>query len=135
VGTGDAYLELKNYAEAQNAYKAAIKLKNDNWEAYAGFGDALRGLGSFNEAESNYNLAVTLYTRVKDVNKDVAADLYSKAAYAIGRQCPLNMAKFVPCKWTAAIQDLEKAVALSDSTLDYANLGWAYYNAARMDFD
>jgi tetratricopeptide (TPR) repeat protein len=135
LGLGDAYLELKNYPDALASYKAALKLRNDNWEVYYGLGETYRWLENFNDAESNYNLAATFYTRLKDFNKDTAADIYSKAAYSIGLQCPNNMAKFLPCKWPTAVKDLEKAVEFGQNSLDYANLGWAYYNSARMDLD
>ena len=135
LGLGDAYLDLKKYPEALAAYKSAAALKNDNWEVYAGLGEAYRWTEDYNNAEANFNLAALFYTRTKDFNKDTAADLYSKAAYVIGRQCPVNMEKFVPCKWNTAVKDLEKAVELGQNPLDFGNLGWAYYNSARMDLD
>src|SRR5690606_6979362 len=35
--------------------------------------------------------------------------------------------------WDAAVKHLEEADSLSTSGVDAANLGWAYYNAARAD--
>ena len=113
----------------------AAKLKNDNAEVYAGLGDAYRLNNNFNDAQANYKLAILFMTRNPSFNKDEAADIYSKIGYVIGRQCSINMQRFVPCEWPAAVTALEKAVALSGNQLDYANLGWAYYNSARMDMD
>lgn len=40
----------------------------------------------------------------------------------------------MPCEWPAAISALEKAVELGGgNTADFMPLGWAYYNAARID--
>ena len=135
LGLAQALFEVGKYKEALEAFTAAKKLKNDNWEVFAGLGETNRMLGSFNDAEANYNLATLFLTRMKDYNKDTAADLYSKAGFVIGLQCPLNMAKFVACKWPTAVKNMENAVALSNDPIDYANLGWVYYNAARMDID
>ncbi|MFN2501385.1 MAG: tetratricopeptide repeat protein, partial [Pyrinomonadaceae bacterium] len=136
LGLGEALFEAKKYDEAIEAYKKAVKLKNDNWEVYAGLAEAYRNTGvNFNEAESNYNLANVFLMRNTDFNKETAADLYSKQAYVIGRQCELNTAKRIACKWAAAIAALEKAISLGGNTLDHANLGWAYYNFARTDLD
>src|SRR5207302_778046 len=115
--------------------KSAARLKNDNAEVFVGLADAYRLSGSFNDAQANYKLAVLFMSRNPNFNKDEAADIYSKIGYVIGRQCEINVQKFVPCEWPAAVTALEKAVQLSGSQLDYANLGWAYYNAARMDID
>ncbi len=135
VGLAGAFYEIGNYPEAINAYKQATKLKNDNGEVFAGLGDAYRQTGNFNDAESSYNLAILFLTRNPGFNKDQTADIYSKIGYVIGRQCEINMKQFIPCKWPSAVNALEKAVALTDSPLDYANLGWAQYNNARMDID
>jgi tetratricopeptide (TPR) repeat protein len=72
---------------------------------------------------------------MKDFNKDTAADIYSKVGYAIGQQCPINMSKFQPCQWNLAIKALEKAVELGGKPIDQTNLGWAYFNASRVDRD
>jgi tetratricopeptide (TPR) repeat protein len=135
LGLGEAYYELANYPEAVIAYKAAVKLKNDQWEVYSGLAESYRQAGEFNNAESNYNLATLFLMKNAEFNKETAADLYSKVGYVIGRQCEINMQKFLPCKWPSAVKALEKAVELGGNPLDNANLGWAYYNNARMDLD
>jgi len=135
LGLGEAFYDTGKYADAITAYKAATKLKNDNWEVFAGLADAYRQTNSFNDAVANYNLAALFLTRTKDFDKIAAADLYSKAGYAVGRQCEINLRKFVACNWPGAVQSLEKALELGGRPLDNANLGWAYYNAARVDID
>ncbi len=132
-GLGGALYDSGNYAESLTAFGNAKRLKNDSWETYAGLGDANLKHGNFNDAASNFDLAATFLTRVKDFNKETAADLYSKRGFALGLQCPINQAKFVPCQWSSAIRSLEKAVELGGKPIDYTNLGWAYFNASRVD--
>lgn len=135
LGLGGALYDTDKYADAVTALMTAKKLKNDSWEVYAGLGDTYLKLNNFNDAAANFNLAATFQTRLNDFNKDTAADIYSKIGYAIGQQCPINMAKFQPCQWNSAIKALEKAVELGNKPIDYTNLGWAYFNASRVDRD
>jgi len=135
AGLGNALYDTDKYADAVTAFNAGKRLKNDSWEVYAGLGDAQLKLGQFNDAAANFNLAATFYTRTTDYNKDTAADIYSKVGYAIGQQCPINVAKFQPCQWNSAIKALEKAVELGGKPIDNTNLGWAYFNASRVDRD
>jgi tetratricopeptide (TPR) repeat protein len=132
-GLGSAYFEMESYQEAIAAYEQAVRLKNDNIEAYENLGDAYREVGNFNKAETNYNLATTFIARKPDYSRDEAADVYSKAAFVLAKQCEINTRRAVPCRWDAAIKALEKSVELGASNVDYANLGWAYYNAAQFD--
>ncbi|MEP6946269.1 MAG: tetratricopeptide repeat protein [Acidobacteriota bacterium] len=134
-GMGQAYLELNKFPEAVLAFKTAVRLKNDNLESYVGLGEAERLAGNFNDAESAYATAKDLTMRNPEFSKDDAADLYSKIGYSIGRQCELNMRQAIACRWPAAIDAFKKAVDLAGSPLDSANLGWAYYNAARVDIN
>jgi len=134
-GLGGAQYDTGSYADSLIAFTNAKRIRNDSWETYAGLGDANLKLGNFNDAASNFNIAATFFTRVPDFNKEIAADLYSKIGFAIGQQCPLNQAKFVPCQWSSAIKALEKAVELGGKPIDYTNLGWAYFNASRVDRD
>ncbi|MCV4803270.1 hypothetical protein OFC41_32090, partial [Escherichia coli] len=71
--------------------------------------------------------------RKEGFSREDAADMYSKAAFAVARQCELNIAQRLPCRWDAAVSYLEKAASLGNLGIDTANLGWAYYNAARAD--
>jgi tetratricopeptide (TPR) repeat protein len=134
-GLGGALYDTANYADSLTAFTSAKRLKIDSWETYAGLGDVNLKLGNFNDAASNYNLAITFLTKNKDFNKETVADLYSKIGFAIGQQCPINISKFVPCQWPSAIKALEKAVEFGGRPIDYTNLGWAYFNASRVDRD
>lgn len=135
LALGGAYYELEKYTDAVDAYKQVLRLKNDSIESYINLGDTYRQMKSFNDAEANYNLAVTFIGRAKDFSKEEAAEVYSKHGYVIGLQCDINSQKALPCKWPTAIRSLESAVALTQNAADYANLGWAYYKAARVDMD
>lgn len=135
-GLGSAYFALGKYSDAIAAFKQAVRLRNDNIEAYINLADAYRLSGlpnSFNDAEASYNLASTFIDRKPDFSRTEAADVYNKAGFVIAKQCEINMARAVPCRWDVAVKYLEKAVALSESPVDYANLGWAYWNAGRSD--
>ncbi len=131
LGLGAAQYQLGNYQDAVKADKKAVTLKNDSAAAYENLADAYRQLNDYNNAESNYNLAALFIERQKDFSKEQAADIYSKAAFMIAKQCEINTSMAVPCRWSLAVQHLEKAVAYSPSSVDLANLGWAYYNNAR----
>ena len=133
LGLGSAYFEVDNFTEAINAYKHAERLKNDNIEVLVNLGDTYREIGSFDDAESRYNLATVFIERDKNYNRDEAADVYSKIGFVIAKQCELNMRKGIPCRWEVAVRALEKASAITDNNVDTANLGWAYYNAAKND--
>ncbi len=132
-GLGGARYDSGDFAGAADAFANAKRLKNDSWETVAGLGDANLKLGKFDEAAGNFKLAATLLMRNKDFNTDAAADLFSKTGYAIGSQCPENQKKFIACQWPSAITALEKAVELGGKPIDYTNLGWAYFNASRVD--
>lgn len=131
IGLGQAYYAEKKFSDAIKILEDAVKLKNDNWETYASLGDAYRGAGDFNKAETNYGQAATQLIRQKDFSRETAADLYSKAGFSIGRQCEINLTKFIPCAWTRASGYMQKAVEYGGGQMDYANLGWVYYNSAR----
>jgi tetratricopeptide (TPR) repeat protein len=135
MGLGEAQYELGNYAEAVKAYDKASKLRNTNYEAFNNLGDAHRQMSppNYAQAEASYNLAAMFIQRQPNFNKEDAADMYSKAAFSIAKQCEINVKQDKPCRWDAAIRALEEADKLSTSGVDAANLGWAYYNAARAD--
>jgi len=130
---GSLYLDQQNYPDAITALTQATKLKNDNVSAIANLGDALRLNGNYNDAEARYNVATSFIVRDPSFSKDETADIYSKIGYVIAKQCEINMKKFVPCRWNTAASALEKAVAIAPTPINYANLGWAYYNAGRTD--
>ncbi|HRH43081.1 MAG TPA: tetratricopeptide repeat protein [Pyrinomonadaceae bacterium] len=115
----------KRYQEAINAYNNAIRSQNDNYEYYENLGDVYRQLKQYDKAEGPYGLAVTWAERntKNPVDKVALADLYSKYGFVLGYQA----------KWGSTVDALNKAVALSPDTVDYTNLGWAYYNSAQID--
>ena len=135
MGLGEAQYELGNFAEAVKAYTKASQLRNTNYEAFNNLGDSYRQMTppGYAQAESNYNLAAMFIQRQAGFNKEDAADMYSKAAFSIAKQCEINIKQAKPCRWDAAVRALEEADKLSTSGVDAANLGWAYYNAARAD--
>ena len=133
VGLGAAHFQSENYAEAVNSYKQAERLDNRNIENLVNLGDAYREMSNFNDAEAKYNLATVFLERDPKFPKDEAADIYSKIGYVIAKQCEINMRKAVPCRWEVSVRALEKAAAITGNNVDTANLGWAYYNAAKND--
>ncbi len=141
AGLGQAYFEMGNYPDAIIQLKAAEKLKSDNWEVLLSLGDAFRMSNEFNNAIPRYNNALLSYTKQPNYSKEIAADLNSKLGFSLGKQCEANMAKFVSCErptnlWQGSVTAMEKAVELSGgNAIDQANLGWAYYNYARLDID
>lgn len=134
-GLGGALYDTEKYSESVAAFGNAKRIKNDSWETYAGLGDANLKAGNFNDAVANFNIAATFLMRNKDFNREIVADLYSKVGFAIGQQCPINQARAIACQWPSAIKALEKAVELGGKPIDYTNLGWAYFNASRVDRD
>lgn len=133
LGLGNAEYEANNWAEAVKAYKEATRLKNNNAEAFENLADAYRQIPDYQQAESSYKLAAIFIERTPDFNKEQAADIYSKSAFMVAKQCELNRARGGRCRWRDAIAYLEKAAEYSPDGVDKANLGWAYYNAAAED--
>lgn len=141
---GAAYYNGGEYEDSITAYKKAIALKNDNAEAYENLGDAYRQLKNYLQAESQYTVAIGFIDRKmpdpSGVRKDGitrresdpkgVADLYSKQGFVQGRASSQPGA--VP-RWGAAVVSLENAVKISPDGYDYTNLGWAYYNASKID--
>ncbi len=132
-GLGTAEQQRANYEAAAKAYKRASELKNDNSDVFLNLGDVYRQMGRYNDAENSYNLAVLFLQRENNYNKQDAADIYSNIGFAIAKQCEINTREAKPCNWTRAINALEKAVGLTGTNVDYANLGWAYYNGSIVD--
>lgn len=112
---GVAFYNQERYQEAIDAYQKVTSVKNDYWEAHANLADTYRQINKLNEAAASYQIAAS---RIRN-----DAELYSKFGYVMGSLG----------KWNSAIDNLNKAVAISPDTTDYTNLGWAYYNAAQND--
>jgi tetratricopeptide (TPR) repeat protein len=117
---GVAYFNRDRLPEAIDAYKQAIKLKPTHGEAHANLADVYRLTNKLDEAIGEYRLATTF---IKD-----DAELYSKYGYVAARRATTPAYRAF---WKTAIDNFEKAVALSPDYIDYTNLGWAYYNAAQ----
>ncbi len=134
LALGDAQYAKQDYISAIASYQQAKRLKNDNVDAVTALADAQRMAGKFNDAAGSYDLAITLLTRKQGYDTKVAADLYSKKGFVVGQQCMLDFARVVACSWSTATSALEKAIQLGGGDpADFANLGWAYYNASRID--
>jgi len=133
VGLGDAYFALGNYPEAVKAYKEAVRINNTSIEAYTNLGDADRLAGNYNDAEAAYTLAATFFEKKEGYPGDEKADVYNKTGFVIAKQCEVSSKQGIPCRWDNAVRALEKAVAITGSNVDEANLGWAYYNAGKTD--
>lgn len=133
LGLGAANYEANKWAEAVTAYKEATRLKNNNAEAFENLADAYRQLPDYTQAEASYKLAALFIERAPNFNKEQAADIYSKAAFMVAKQCEINAARGVRCRWGDAITYLDKASGFSQTGVDNTNLGWAYYNSARED--
>lgn len=131
LGLGNAQYEAEKWQEAVKAYKKATELKNNSAEAFENLADAYRQLPDYQQAESNYKLAALFIERTPDFDHEQAADILSKSAFMLAKQCELNRARNLKCRWPDAVAALEKAAQYSPDAVDNANLGWAYYNAAR----
>lgn len=132
---GTAYFTQEDYPKAIAAFNHAVALKNNSPQAQANLGDAYRMSGNFRDAEGRYNLANALAANDKNFSQSDQADVYNKIGFVIARQCDAYAATNTRCGWQRAVTALEKAVSISNSPVDYANLGWAYYNAAHNDLD
>lgn len=133
LGLAQAQYAAGNFTEALPSFQTAARLRSDSWEAKAGLGETLLKTGKFGEAIGQLTPAVDRLVQTKEFDKNTAADLYSKIAFANGTQCEINMKLAKPCYWNAAVRNLQKAVDLTSDPLDYGNLGWALFNAARID--
>ncbi len=112
---GVAYYNRGEYEKAINAYGQTIKLDEDNAEAHANLASAYRQLERYAEANEQYRLAAVTITN--------DPDLYSEWGYCLGKTN----------EWDKAVARLMTAQELSPNAVDYTNLGWGYYNAARVD--
>ena len=118
---GVAFYSRDRLPEAINAYKEAIKIKPTYGEAHANLADVYRLSNQFDEAIGEYRLATTF---IKD-----DAELLGKYGYVAARRAANpSYSSF----WKTAIDNFEKAIAISPDYINYTNLGWAYYNSAQV---
>jgi tetratricopeptide (TPR) repeat protein len=114
-----------DYDEAIKAYKEVVKIKPTHGEAHANLADVYRQRNMLDEAISEYRLASTF---IKD-----DPEIFSKFGYVASKRAA---APGYHSFWKMAFENFEKAVALNAQKpdyIDYQNLGWAYYNAAKSD--
>lgn len=114
---GVAAYNRGEYEKAVNAYSQAIKLDEGNAEAHANLASAYRQLERYPEANEQYKRAAVT------IKND--PDLYSEWGYCLGKTN----------EWDKATARLLTAQELSPNAVDYANLGWGYYNASRVDME
>lgn len=120
---GVAYYNSGRYKDSISAYNTSIKFNsNQTTELKKVFGlsfqnvaEAYRQTNQFKLAESKYRVAVD---HIKD-----DPELYGKFGFVLGRLK----------KWSVAIANFEKAVAINPDAISYANLGWAHYQDALND--
>lgn len=60
LALGDSFLKGEKYAAATEAYKQAVRLDPEEWEAHSGMGMALYRMGRSSEATESFKLAVRL---------------------------------------------------------------------------
>lgn len=119
---GVAYFNRENYPKAIDAYKKAIAVTPNFGEAYANLGDVYR-------LSNDYDNSIASYRHALNTIKD-DSELYSKLGLvaALRAQEPGYQSY-----WKTATESFESAVRLSPDNIGYSNLGWAYYNLARVN--
>ena len=133
-GLANAQFQLREYTEAIPSYNRALTLNNTNVEGYINLGDANRLLGNYSAAGGKYRLAISFIERTTDFDKVELADLYSKVAFVIAKQCELEKKQGRQCSGLdASLIAMEKAASYSSSNMDSSNLGWAYAYAGNYD--
>lgn len=138
---GVAYFNRERYQDAINAYSKSIQFNNANYEAYENLADVYRLLGYnivikskkdadekkdwYEKAEGSYRTATDQAERNEEAKKNRTgmAELYSKYGFVLGRLS----------KWNSSIEALNKATSYNPDAFDLTNLGWAYYNASKVD--
>jgi tetratricopeptide (TPR) repeat protein len=145
---GVAYYNSDQFEKSAEAYDKTVKLKNDYAEAYANLGDAYRQMADgiteikgrykmLQKASSAYNLAVTFIQNdpkiAADFSEDEIDEIYNKYGYVAGQINILAAQQGIRHTWDKAIDLLTKTTLKNASAIDYTNLGWAYYNASRIE--
>lgn len=145
---GAVYFNTEEFQKSVDAYLQTLKLKNDYVEAYINLADSYRMLADgektikgkyqlIGQALGRYSLGVTFIEsnqKFADLyTKSELADIYSRYGYTAGEQNLLSSAQGIVHNWDKAISLLTKAAEIKNESLDYANLGWAFYNSARID--
>jgi tetratricopeptide (TPR) repeat protein len=82
MGTGKALYEQHRYAEAEAAYKEAIRLNPGLADAHSSLGFALRSLGRYAEAEAACRKAIRLNPGLADAHNALGGALHMLGRYA-----------------------------------------------------
>jgi superkiller protein 3 len=104
-----------DYNGALAAYQNVVRIEPANYAAQANLASTYRQLERYGEANAAYKEAEPGYTK--------SADLYSEWGFCLGKTN----------EWDKAVARLLTARDLDPSAVDNTNLGWAYYNAAKVD--
>lgn len=120
---GLCYLNLKNYALAENELKRATQLKSTSFVTYFGLGEAYFAMQKYDTCISSFNQAELLGASDKGFDKQKARlyELRGTSYYRTG-------------KFNEAVEDLTNCIRLDPSDwADYSMLGIAYFNLNRTD--
>lgn len=112
---GIAAYNKGDYNGAVNAYQNVVRIEPANYEAQANLASSYRQLERYAEANAAYKAA--------EPGNLKNPDHYSEWGFCLGKTN----------EWDKAVARLLTARELSPSAVDNTNLGWAYYNAARID--
>ena len=104
-----------DYNGAMAAYQNVVRIEPANYTAQANLASTFRQLEKFGEANAAYKAAEPGYTK--------SADHYSEWGFCLGKTN----------EWDKAVARLLTARDLDPTAVDNTNLGWAYYNAAKVD--
>ena len=112
---GVAAYNSGDYANALTAYQNVVRIDPANYAAQANLASTYRQLERYPEANASYKAAEPGYTK--------SPDHYSEWGFCLGKTN----------EWDKAIARLLTARDLDPTAVDNTNLGWAYYNAAKID--
>lgn len=115
---GVAYYNRADYSKAEVAYLEALKLDPSNAKTHAHLASTYRQMERFADANAQYRAA-----NEKGIDGD--PDLYSEWGFCLGKTK----------EWDKAAARLGTAEQLSPTAVDHNNVGWASYNAARVDME
>jgi len=104
-----------DYNGAVAAYLNVIRIEPTNYEAQANLASSYRQLERYPEANAAYKAAEPGNTK--------NPDHYSEWGFCLGKTN----------EWDKSVARLLTARELSPTAVDNTNLGWAYYNAAKVD--
>ena len=112
---GVASYNKGDYNGAILAYQNVVRIEPTNYTAQANLASTYRQLERYGDANAAYKAAEPGYLK--------SADLYSEWGFCLGKTN----------EWDKAVARLLTARDLDPTAVDNTNLGWAYYNAAKVD--